>query len=138
MGFEIILDNVQDILNRNYEFRKAKYKQEGNIFNIDFYDHDTGGFNADGFSEYIYLHKIMKVENHPSYFLNINDLENYPLISIKAKDKMELDKIYKKIMDEFYGIETAGKKKRKSRKKKKARKKRKSKNNKSKKHSKKK
>ncbi|MBV68041.1 MAG: hypothetical protein CMG26_06765 [Candidatus Marinimicrobia bacterium] len=138
MGFEIILDNVQDILNRNYEFRKAKYKQEGNIFNIDFYDHDTGEFNADGFSEYIYLHKIMKVENHPSYFININDLENYPLISIKAKDKMELDKIYRIVNNEFYGIKTAGKKKSKSRKKKKARKKRKSKNNKSKKHSKKK
>ena len=73
-----------------------------------------------------------------SGYVSANDLENYQLISIKAKDKMELDKIYKKIMDEFYGIETAGKKKRKSRKKKKARKKRKSKNNKSKKHSKKK
>ena len=41
MGFEIILNGVQDNFNENSEYRKAKYSQRRNNFNIDFY----GNFN---------------------------------------------------------------------------------------------
>ena len=129
MGFEIILDNVQDILNGNFEYRKAKYKQEGNIFTIYFYDDDTMEFPSDGFSEYIGF--ILKVGN----YIHIQDKDKNILIIIREVNKQEQKKIYNKIQDEFYLIASLkkSKKSKKSKSKKRKSKKRKSKRIKSKK-----
>ena len=108
MGFEIILNNVQDILNENLEYRKAKYNQEGNIFTIHFYDDDTMESPSDGFSEDIGF--VLKVGN----YIKIQDKDKKILISIREEKK-----IYKKIQDEFYLIASVKKRKSKKRKSKK-------------------
>ena len=129
MGFEIILDNVQDILNSNHAYRKSKYKQVGNVFTIYFYDGDITEPPSDGFSEYIGF--ILKVGN----YIHVQDKDKNILISIREVNKQEQNKIYKKIKDEFYLIASVKKDKRKSKRKSKKRKskKRKSKKRKSKK-----
>ena len=107
MGFEIILDNVQGLYS-NYQFRKAKYKQEGNIFTVNFYDNDTGEFNADGFSEYIGF--VLNVGN----YIHIQDKDKQVLISIRETDESKKYEIYDKIQGEFYLL--AGEKKNKKKK----------------------
>ena len=110
MVFEIILNNVQDILNGNEKYRKAKYNQDRNNFNIDFYDDDTTEDPSDGFSEDIGF--VLKVGND----IKIQDKDKNFLISIREEKK-----IYKKIQDEFYLIASVKKRKSKRRKSKKRR-----------------
>ena len=106
MGFEIILDNVQGLYS-NYQFRKAKYKQEGNIFTVNFYDDSTREFNADGFSENIGF--ILNV----GMYIHIQDKDKQILISIREPDESKINNIYKQILDEFYLIAGMKKNKRK-------------------------
>ena len=114
MGFEIILDNVQDIKYENFEYRKAKYNQERNIFTIYFYDDDdTMEIPSDGFSEGIGF--ILKVGN----YINIQDEDKNILIRIREENKQEQNKIFKKIKDDFYLIGSVKKRKSKKRKSKK-------------------
>ena len=130
MGFEIILDNVKELYS-NDQFRKAKYKQEGNIFTVNFYDNDTREFNSDGFSENIGF--IIKFVN----FIHIQDKDKQVLISIREPDESKRNNIYKQILDEFYLLAAKKKNKKKKSKRKKS-KRRKFKKGSSKRHSKKK
>ena len=112
MGFEIILNNVQDIRNKNFEYRKAKYNQEGYKFTIHFYDDDTMEFPSDGFSEIIGF--VSKVGDD----IKIQDQAKNILISIREENK-----IYQKIQGEFYSIASVKKSKKRKSKKRKSKKK---------------
>jgi len=113
MGFEIILNNVQDIHNKNLEYRKAKYNQEGYKFTIHFYDDDTMESPSDGFSEDIGF--VLKVGN----YIKIQDKDKNFLISIREEKE-----IYKKIQDEFYLMASVKKSKKRKSKKRKSKKRR--------------
>ena len=49
MGLEIEIDEVQGLYS-NYQYIKAKYKQDGNHFTVNFYDSATGTYSTNTYT----------------------------------------------------------------------------------------
>jgi len=80
MGFEIILDEVQGIYS-NYQYIKAKYKQEGNLFTVNFYDSATGTYSNNTYSEHIAI-----ILNPVGPYIHLQGKDRQVLISIRERD----------------------------------------------------
>ena len=106
MGFETEIDEVQGLYS-NYQYIKAKYKQEGNLFTVNFYNSATGTYSTNTYTGHIA--RILNVGD----YIHILDKDRQVLISIRERDESEKNKIHKKINDEFYGISGSMKSKRK-------------------------
>lgn len=107
MGFETEIDEVQGLYS-NYQYIKAKYNQEGNLFTVNFYDSATGTYSTN-----TYTGHIARIFNVGDY-IHILDKDRQVLISIRERDESEKNKIHKKIKDEFYLIAGSKSKSRKS------------------------
>ena len=92
MGFETEIDEVQGLYS-NYQYIKAKYKQEGNLFTVNFYNSATGTYSTN-----IYTGNIARILNVGPY-IHLQDKDNQVLIIIRERDESEKKEIYKKIMD---------------------------------------